>query len=107
MNKIAQIFQSLDYGPAPEGPDQANAWLDSHGRKFGHFIDGKWTKPGKTFASDNPANGEKLADITDGSAEDAPWPYGLEAGAKGVQLAELGLKSWAERRWLDVPKLEF
>ncbi|KRA96512.1 oxidoreductase [Devosia sp. Root685] len=40
-------------------------------------------------------------------AEDAPWEYGLEAGAKGVQLAELGLKSWAERRWLDVPKLEF
>jgi hypothetical protein len=24
-----------------------------------------------------------------------------------VQLAELGLKSWAERRWLDVPALEF
>ena len=24
---------------------------------------------------------------------------------KGVQLAELGLKSWAERRWLDVPAL--
>jgi len=40
-------------------------------------------------------------------AEDALWPYGLEAGAKGVQLAELGLKSWQERRWLDVPKLEF
>ncbi len=39
-------------------------------------------------------------------AEDGPWPYGLEAGAKGVQLAELGLKSWAERRWLDVPQLE-
>lgn len=40
-------------------------------------------------------------------AEDAPWEYGLEAGAKGVQLAELGLQSWAERRWLDVPKLDF
>ena len=26
-------------------------------------------------------------------------------GAKGVQLAELGLKSWAERRWVDVPQL--
>ena len=38
-------------------------------------------------------------------AEDAPWAYGLEAG--GVQLAELGLRSWAERRWLDVPDLEF
>jgi predicted dehydrogenase len=40
-------------------------------------------------------------------AEDAPWSYGLEAGAKGVQLAELGLRSWAERRWLDVPALEY
>lgn len=40
-------------------------------------------------------------------AEDAPWSYGLEEGAKGVQLAELGLKSWAERRWLDVTPLEF
>jgi predicted dehydrogenase len=40
-------------------------------------------------------------------AEDAPWDFGLEAGARGVQLAELGLKSWAERRWLDVPELEF
>jgi len=70
MNKIAQIFQSLDYGPAPEGPEQAIAWLDSHARTFGHFIDGQWTKPGKTFASDNPANGETLAQITDGTAED-------------------------------------
>ncbi|WP_196260038.1 Gfo/Idh/MocA family protein [Pelagibacterium limicola] len=40
-------------------------------------------------------------------AEDAPWAFGLEAGARGVQLAELGLRSWAERRWLDVPQLEF
>lgn len=40
-------------------------------------------------------------------AEDAPWNYGMEAGAKGVQLAALGLQSWKERRWLDVPSLEF
>jgi predicted dehydrogenase len=39
-------------------------------------------------------------------AEGGPWPYGLEAGAKGVQLAMLGLKSWKERRWVDVPALE-
>src|SRR5262249_60272954 len=37
---------------------------------------------------------------------DTPWKHDLVEGAKGVQLAELGLKSWAERRWLDVPKLE-
>ena len=34
-----------------------------------------------------------------------PFPWSLHEGAKGVQLAELGLKSWAERRWVDVPKL--
>lgn len=39
-------------------------------------------------------------------AEDAPWKFDLLEGAKGVQLAELGLKSWAERRWLDVPELK-
>jgi predicted dehydrogenase len=38
-------------------------------------------------------------------AEDGPWKYDLVEGAKGVQLAELGLKSWQERRWLDVPAL--
>ncbi len=36
---------------------------------------------------------------------DAPYPYTLLEGAKGVQLAELGLRSWRERRWLDVPDL--
>ncbi|MCA9838409.1 MAG: Gfo/Idh/MocA family oxidoreductase [Trueperaceae bacterium] len=36
---------------------------------------------------------------------DTPYHYDLLEGAKGVQLAELGLKSWQERRWLDVPEL--
>jgi predicted dehydrogenase len=35
-----------------------------------------------------------------------PWKHDLVEGAKGVQLAELGLKSWAERRWIDVPDLK-
>ena len=38
--------------------------------------------------------------------EDAPFAWDLLAGAKGVQLAELGYRSWAEKRWLDVPALE-
>ena len=37
---------------------------------------------------------------------DEPFPYDLMEGAKGVQLAELGLRSWQERRWLDVPELK-
>jgi len=38
-------------------------------------------------------------------ARDEPFPWDLLDGAKGVQLAELGLRSWVERRWLDVPEL--
>jgi predicted dehydrogenase len=36
---------------------------------------------------------------------DEPFRWDMLEGAKGVQLAELGLRSWAERRWLDVPEL--
>jgi predicted dehydrogenase len=39
-------------------------------------------------------------------AEDGPWAYDLLSGARGVQLAELGYQSSAERRWLAVPELE-
>ncbi len=38
-------------------------------------------------------------------AVDEPYVHDFMEGAKGVQLAELGLQSWAERRWLDVPAL--
>jgi predicted dehydrogenase len=37
---------------------------------------------------------------------DEPFRWGLLEGAKGVQLAELGLDSWAKRAWVDVPKLK-
>jgi predicted dehydrogenase len=40
------------------------------------------------------------------AGETATFPWDLMAGAKGVQLAEAGLRSWAERRWIDLPKLE-
>ncbi len=38
-------------------------------------------------------------------ARDEPFRWDFLEGAKGVQLAELGLRSWRERRWLDVPEL--
>src|SRR5690606_628946 len=77
----------LDYGPAPEAADVAIAWLDSHDRAFGHFIDGKWTKPGaSTFPSDNPATGAPLAQISDGTAEDVD---------KAVKAARAAFKGWS------------
>jgi predicted dehydrogenase len=39
-------------------------------------------------------------------AGEGPFRWGLLEGAKGVQLAELGLKSWRQKKWLDVPKLK-
>jgi len=39
-------------------------------------------------------------------AGEGPFRWGLLEGAKGVQLAELGLKSWRQRKWLDVPRLK-
>jgi predicted dehydrogenase len=37
---------------------------------------------------------------------DSPFQWNLFEGAKGVQLAEVALDSWAQRRWLDVPELK-
>jgi predicted dehydrogenase len=39
-------------------------------------------------------------------AGEGPFRWGLLEGAKGVQLAELGLKSWRQKKWLDVPRLK-
>ena len=38
--------------------------------------------------------------------EGAPFKWTLLEGAKGVQLAEAGLRSWKERRWIDIPPLQ-
>jgi predicted dehydrogenase len=34
-----------------------------------------------------------------------PFPWDLKAGAKGVQLAEKGLESWANKTWVSLPAL--
>jgi len=39
-------------------------------------------------------------------AFDEPFPWDLLEGAKGVYLAECGYKSWEERRWIDLEKLD-
>jgi predicted dehydrogenase len=38
--------------------------------------------------------------------DDTPFPHDFLEGARGVQVSELGMKSWAERRWLDVPEVQ-
>ncbi len=69
---IAEKFVTMEYGPAPEDPKEAEAWLERHGRRFGHFINGKWQQPagGGYFDTLDPSNGEKLASVAQGAAAD-------------------------------------
>ncbi|HEX2581003.1 MAG TPA: aldehyde dehydrogenase family protein [Dongiaceae bacterium] len=83
---LAALFHSLDYGPAPEASAEAQAWLDRHGRKFGHFVNGAWRPGRKYFDSVNPATKKKLADVALGSKED------VDAAVKAARKAQPG---WA------------
>jgi aldehyde dehydrogenase (NAD+) len=69
---IAEKFLTMEYGPAPEDPKEAQAWLERHSHRFGHFINGAWQAPatGEYFDTVDPSNGEKLATVAQGSSAD-------------------------------------
>lgn len=62
LSKVAMIFDSLEYGPAPESAEIAKKWISSHGGVLGHFINGQWVKPKgrKQYDSFSPATGKFL-----------------------------------------------
>ena len=70
MNKIADLMTTLDYGPSPENDDAVRGWLASHSGGFGHFIAGRFTKPGELFDVFNPAKGETIARVSQGGPAD-------------------------------------
>jgi aldehyde dehydrogenase (NAD+) len=80
---IAEKFVTMEYGPAPEDPKEALTWLDHHNRRFGHFIDGAWRDPveGVFFETIDPATGEKIATVSQGSAAD------IDAAVKAARNA--------------------
>src|SRR5215813_2797248 len=84
---VAEKFVAMEYGPAPEDPKDALTWLDSHKRRFGHFINGTWLEPsgGKYFDTADPSTGEKLASVAQGSASD------VDAAVKAARAA---LSKW-------------
>ena len=87
MSTVAEIFESMDYGPAPESPSVAQAWLDAHQRKFGLFVDNEWRDPdtGKWFDSNDPSNGKVLAQVA-------------QAGTKAVDDAVAAARR-AQPKW--------
>ncbi len=69
---VKAIFESMEYGPAPESPQQAQQWLQERDNTLLHFIGGQWEEPqsGEFFDTVNPANGRKLAKVADGNDAD-------------------------------------
>ena len=84
---VQDIFDSMDYGPAPENADEALAWIADRGGIAGHFIGGKWGPLRDDFATTNPATGEKLAGVTKGTAEEV---------ASAVKAARKAQAAWAK-----------
>ena len=84
---IKDIFDTMDYGPAPESSTEALAWLADRGGIAGHYIGGKWGPLRDDFASNNPATGERLAGVTKGTAEEV---------ATAVKAARKAQAAWAK-----------
>ncbi len=89
MTSTADIFDSMEYGPAPESAGEAEKWLDGHERNFGHFIGGEWRPAagGQSFESFNPANAQALAQIAQAGAAD------VDAAVAAARAAQSG---WAK-----------
>lgn len=88
MTKVAQIFETMEYGPAPEGDNWAQDWIKSRKGKFTPFINGKFVTPEKAswFSAENPANGAKLGQVMQSTQKD------VHAAVKAARAAQ---KEWA------------
>ncbi|EAR52383.1 aldehyde dehydrogenase family protein [Oceanicola granulosus HTCC2516] len=84
---VKEIFDTMEYGPAPESAAEALAWLVDMGGRFGCFIDGAFTDPGETFASTNPATGNDLAHVTQATQAD------VDAAVRAARRAQ---PAWAK-----------
>src|SRR5438105_4868456 len=86
MATVTEIYETMQYGPAPESAGAANAWLDGHDRRFGLFIGGEWRQSltGTWFESANPATGEPLAEVADAGEQD------IDAAVQAARAAQAG-----------------
>ncbi|MCY7378051.1 MAG: aldehyde dehydrogenase family protein [Gemmatimonadaceae bacterium] len=85
MTSVRDIFDTMEYGPAPESDTLAREWLAKHDAKFGHFIGGAWTKASNTFDITNPATARRIAQTSQGAKRD------VDAAVKAARKA---LPAW-------------
>lgn len=86
---LSTLFETMEYGPAPESPAAAHAWLDQHNRSFKQFIGNAWTEPASKTTIDvlNPATGQHLASISDANQTDINL---------AVESARKAFSSWSK-----------
>ena len=96
---VADIFESMDYGPAPESAARVEEWLERHGATFELFIGGRWVKPrtGEWFESVNPATAKPIARIAHAGEHDVD--AAVEA-ARSAQAEWAGLGGHGRARYL-------
>ena len=96
---VAEIFETMDYGPAPESADVAIAWLAERGASFDLFIGGEWvaSASGERFDTINPATSERLAAIARAGRRDIDAAV---AAARAAQPAWAKLDGHVRARFL-------
>ena len=69
---ILERYHAMEYGPAPEARNEADAWLVGRDLTASLFIGGSWRKAegGKTFDVHEPSSGKLLANVSDASEAD-------------------------------------
>jgi len=100
MATIAKLFETMEYGPAPESDAPALEWLKQHDNaRFGHFINGRWVAPseGQYFETINPATKAVLARVAQGSNADVDAAV---AAANAAAPVWSGLTPHARARFL-------
>jgi aldehyde dehydrogenase (NAD+) len=88
VSLVAEIYESMDYGPAPESAAAAQAWLESHARKFDLYYGGRWVAPGQGtwFATHDPSKNKELAKVAQADKAD------VDAAVAAARAAQPG---WA------------
>ncbi|HHO55858.1 MAG TPA: aldehyde dehydrogenase family protein [Trueperaceae bacterium] len=88
MMSVREIFNNMEYGPAPESATIAEAWLANNKNKFDNFINAKFVKPSSNeyFETINPATGEVLARVAKANDKDVD---------KAVKAARKAFKDWS------------
>ena len=61
---IETIFDTMEYGTAPEDRSVALQWIANHGGLIGPYVNGVFAPARDDLAIRNPATGEKLAGMT-------------------------------------------